>query len=302
VPPHSASPSVTDRFRYGCVAQRGALRKTGSARYRGRVVVTERNSVRVTGLPAGRPIVFAHGFGCDQSMWRLVAPDFEVDHRVVLFDHVGSGSSDLAAYDPVRYGSLAGYADDVVELCRELGLTDVVFVGHSVSAMIGVLAVRRAPELFGALVMVGPSPRYVDDDGYVGGFTRTDIAGLLDALDSNHLGWSAAMAPVIMGNPDRPELTEELTNSFCRTDPAIARQFARVTFLSDNRADLQHVCVPALVLQCTADAIAPEVVGRYVADRVPGSRLVQLRATGHCPHLSAPEETTAAIRDFLSPG
>jgi sigma-B regulation protein RsbQ len=266
------------------------------------VTVVQRNSVRVTGLPAGRPIVFAHGFGCDQSMWRLVAPDFEVDHRVVLFDHVGSGSSDLAAYDPTRYGSLAGYADDVVELCRELGLTDVVFVGHSVSAMIGVLAVRRAPELFGALVMIGPSPRYVDEDGYVGGFTRADIAGLLDALDSNHLGWSAAMAPVIMGNPDRPELTEELTNSFCRTDPAIARQFARVTFLSDNRADLQHVCVPALVLQCTADAIAPEVVGRYVADRVPGSRLVQLRATGHCPHLSAPEETTAAIRDFLSPG
>jgi sigma-B regulation protein RsbQ len=181
-------------------------------------------------------------------------------------------------------------------------LSDVAFVGHSVSAMIGVLAAQRAPELFGALVMVGPNPRYVDDDGYVGGFTRSDIAGLLDALDSNHLGWSAAMAPVIMGNPDRPELTQELTNSFCRTDPAIARQFARVTFLSDNRADLPHVRVPSLVLQCTADAIAPEVVGRYVADHVPGCRLVRLRATGHCPHLSAPLETTAAIRAFLSPG
>jgi sigma-B regulation protein RsbQ len=264
------------------------------------VDVASRNSVRVTGLPGGRPVLFAHGFGCDQSMWRLVAPDFEVDHRVVLFDHVGSGSSDLSAYDPVRYGSLAGYAEDVVELCRELELRDVVFVGHSVSAMIGVLAARRAPELFGALVMVGPSPRYVDDDGYVGGFTRADIAGLLDALDSNHLGWSAAMAPVIMGNPDRPELSQELTNSFCRTDPAIARQFARVTFLSDNRADLPHVRIPTLVLQSTADAIAPEVVGRYVADRVPGSRLVRLRATGHCPHLSAPVETTAAIRAFLS--
>jgi sigma-B regulation protein RsbQ len=266
------------------------------------VDVAQRNSVRVTGLPTGRPVLFAHGFGCDQTMWRLVAPDFEVDHRVVLFDHVGSGSSDLSAYDPVRYGALAGYADDVVELCRELELSDVAFVGHSVSAMIGVLAAQRAPELFGALVMVGPNPRYVDEDGYVGGFTRSDIAGLLDALDSNHLGWSAAMAPVIMGNPDRPELTQELTNSFCRTDPAIARQFARVTFLSDNRADLPHVRVPSLVLQCTADAIAPDVVGRYVADHVPGCRLVRLRATGHCPHLSAPLETTAAIRAFLSPG
>jgi sigma-B regulation protein RsbQ len=266
------------------------------------VDVALRNSVRVTGLPAGRPVLFAHGFGCDQSMWRFVAHDFEVDHRVVLFDHVGSGSSDLSAYDPVRYGSLAGYAEDVVELCRELALGDVVFVGHSVSAMIGVLAAQRAPELFGALVMVGPNPRYVDDDGYVGGFTRADIAGLLDALDSNHLGWSAAMAPVIMGNPDKPELSQELTNSFCRTDPEIARQFARVTFLSDNRADLPHVRVPTLVLQCTADAIAPETVGRYVADQVPGSRFVRLGATGHCPHLSAPMETTAAIRAFLSAG
>jgi sigma-B regulation protein RsbQ len=263
------------------------------------VAVAERNSVRVTGLPGGRPVVFAHGFGCDQAMWRLVAPDFEVDHRVVLFDHVGSGSSDLSAYDPVKYGSLRGYAADLVELCRELELTDVVLVAHSVSSMIGVLAVREAPELFGALVMVGPSPRYVDDDGYVGGFSRADIAGLLDALDSNHLGWSRSLAPVIMGNPDRPELTAELTNSFCRTDPGIARQFARVTFLSDNRADLPHVGVPTLVLQSTDDAIAPDCVGCYVAERIPGSTLVRLRATGHCPHLSAPEETTAAIRAFL---
>jgi sigma-B regulation protein RsbQ len=293
---------VTVPFRHSVVAERQGIGIRADLDYRGRVVVAERNSVRVSGLPAGRPIVFAHGFGCDQSMWRLVVPDFEVDHRVVLFDHVGSGGSDLTAYDPVKYGSLAGYADDVVDLCRELDLTDVVFVGHSVSSMIGVLAARRAPELFGALVMVGPSPRYVDEEGYTGGFTRADIAGLLDALDSNHLGWSAAMAPVIMGNPERPELTQELTNSFCRTDPAIARQFARVTFLSDNRADLPHVPVPALVLQCTADAIAPEVVGRYVADHVPDCRLVRLTATGHCPHLSAPEETTAAIRAFLSPG
>ena len=261
--------------------------------------VIARNRVRVSGVADARPMVFAHGFGCDQEMWRLVVPDFEVDHRVVLFDHVGAGRSDLSAYDPVRYGSLDGYAADVVEICRELALDDVVFVGHSVSAMIGVLAAARAPGLFGALVMVGPNPRYVDDEGYVGGFSRNDIIGLLDALDSNHLGWSAAMAPVIMGNPDRPELTAELTNSFCRTDPDIARQFARVTFLSDNRADLPGVRVPTLVLQCTDDAIAPEVVGRYVHARVPRSVFTQLAATGHCPHLSAPGETTAAIRAFL---
>jgi sigma-B regulation protein RsbQ len=262
--------------------------------------VLERNAVRVSGVEGGRPIVFAHGFGCDQGMWRFVAPDFEVDHRVVLFDQVGSGNSDLSAYDPEKYGSLRGYASDLVEICRELGLTDVVFVGHSVSAMIGVLAFKQAPELFGALVMVGPSPRYVDDGDYTGGFSRTDIAGLLDSLESNHLGWSTQMAPVIMGNPDRPELSEELTNSFCRTDPDIARQFARVTFLSDNRADLPGVAVPTLVLQCSQDVIAPDVVGEYVHQAIPGSVLTRLEATGHVPHLSAPEETTAAIRAFLS--
>jgi sigma-B regulation protein RsbQ len=246
-------------------------------------------------------MLFAHGYGCDQAMWRLVAPDFEVDHKVVLFDHVGAGTSDLSAYDPDKYGSLRGYASDVVEICRELELSDVVFVGHSVSAMVGVLALQEAPELFGAMVMIGPNPRYVDDDGYVGGFGRADILGLLESLDANHLGWSAQLAPVIMGNPDRPELSEELTNSFCRTDPDIARQFARVTFLSDNRADLAAVAVPTLVLQCSQDVIAPDVVGRYVHERVAGSVFTQLDATGHCPHLSSPEETIAAIRAFLSP-
>jgi sigma-B regulation protein RsbQ len=246
-------------------------------------------------------MVFAHGFGCDQAMWRFVAPDFEVDHRVVLFDHVGAGRSDLTAYDPEKYGSLRGYASDIVQICRDLGLSDVVLVGHSVSAMIGVLALQEAPELFGAMVMIGPNPRYVDDGDYVGGFSRADIGGLLDALDSNHLGWSAQMAPVIMGNhPDHPELAEELTNSFCRTDPDIARQFARVTFLSDNRADLADVAVPTLVLQCSEDVIAPDVVGTYVHEAVPGSAFTRLAATGHVPHLSAPEETTAAIRAFLT--
>jgi sigma-B regulation protein RsbQ len=244
-------------------------------------------------------MVFAHGFGCDQEMWRFVVPEFETDHRIVLFDHVGAGNSDLAAYDREKYGSLRGYAADVVEICRALDLSDVVFVGHSVSAMIGVLALQEAPELFGALIMVGPSPRYVDDEGYVGGFSRADVAGMLDALDANHLGWSRQMAPMIMGTPDDPAAAAELTNSFCRTDPDITRHFARVTFLSDNRADLSGVGVPTLVLQCSQDVIAPEVVGRYVAEHVPGSTFVQLAATGHCPHLSSPGETAAAMRAFL---
>jgi sigma-B regulation protein RsbQ len=262
--------------------------------------VVRRNNVTLSGRPSGPPMLFAHGFGCDQNMWRFVAPAFADDHRIVLFDHVGAGGSDLSAYDAQKYASLDGYATDVLELCAELDLREVVFVGHSVSAMIGVLAWQQAPELFGALVMVGPNPRYIDDGDYVGGFSRSDIAGLLDALDANHLGWSAQMAPVIMGNPDHPELAEELTNSFCRTDPEIARQFARVTFLSDNRADLPGIAIPTLILQCSEDVIAPEVVGRYVHKSIPGSTFVQLKATGHVPHLSAPEETTAAIRAFLT--
>jgi sigma-B regulation protein RsbQ len=244
-------------------------------------------------------MIFAHGFGCDQAMWRYVAPAFEGDHRVVLFDHVGAGGSDLAAYEPERYASLDGYAADVVDICRELDLSDAIFVGHSVSAMIGVLAAARAPERIGMLVLVGPSPRYLDDTDYRGGFSRADIEELLDALDSNFLGWSSQMAPAIMGNPDRPELGAELTESFCRTDPEIAARFARVTFTSDNRADLGTVRVPTLVMQCSDDVIAPRGVGEYVHAHIPGSTFVQLAATGHCPNLSAPQETIDAIRAFI---
>jgi sigma-B regulation protein RsbQ len=263
------------------------------------VDVIRRNNVNVSGRPDGRPAIFAHGFGCDQNMWRFVAPAFEADHRVVLFDHVGAGSSDLAAYDTARHGSLEGYADDVLEICRALDLSDAVFVGHSVSAMIGVLAATREPGRIGALVLVGPSPRYIDDEGYIGGFSPADIEELLESMDSNFLGWSSTMAPVIMGNAERPELGAELTSSFCRTDPDIAAHFARVTFTSDNRADLAAVRVPTLVLQCTDDAIAPHAVGRYVHERIPGSSFVQLTATGHCPNLSAPEETIDAIKAFV---
>ena len=260
--------------------------------------VVKRNNVRVLG--DGQPtLVFAHGFGCDQNMWRFVVPAFQGTHRIVLFDHVGAGQSDLSAYNTRKYSTLDGYASDVLEICRALGLSDVVFVGHSVSAMIGVLAAKREPSRFKALVLVGPSPRYLDDADYVGGFSRHDIDGLLESLDSNYLGWSSSMAPVIMGNPDRPELGAELTNSFCRTDPRIAAQFARVTFLSDNRADLASVRIPTLILQCSDDVIAPDAVGEYVQRQIEGSRLVVLKATGHCPNLSAPEETVDAIDTFL---
>jgi sigma-B regulation protein RsbQ len=233
-------------------------------------------------------------------MWRYVWPAFAEDHRVVLFDHVGFGDSDLSAWDPDRYAGLEGYAEDILEICRELDLTDVVFVGHSVSAMMGILAAVIEPDRFGRLVLIGPSPRYIDDEEYAGGFTREDIDELLESLDSNYLGWSSAMAPVIMGNEDRPALSEELTNSFCRTDPTIAAHFARVTFLSDNREDLTRVATPSLVLQCAHDAIAPEAVGAYVHGRLPNSSYVALSATGHCPNLSAPEETVASIKAFLA--
>ena len=264
------------------------------------MTVAERNNVVEHGDRDAQPIVFAHGFGCDQNMWRFVWPAFADDARVILFDHVGAGGSDASAYDRERYASLRGYAEDVLEICRELNLTDVVFVGHSVSAMIGALAAAAEPERFARLVLVGPSPCYIDEGDYSGGFTQQDIEGLLESMDSNYLGWSSAMAPVIMGNDDRPQLGEELVNSFCRADPEIARHFARVTFMSDNRADLAQVRTPSLILQCSDDAIAPRPVGEYVHAQLADSRLVLLEATGHCPNLSAPEETVAAIKAYLA--
>jgi sigma-B regulation protein RsbQ len=261
-------------------------------------MVLERNNVRITGR-GQRAMMFAHGFGCDQHMWRDVANAFEGNFKVILFDHVGAGQSDLSAYDSVKYATLSGYADDVVEIARALELRDAIFVGHSVSAMIGALAVLKAPGLFSDLVMVGPSPRYIDDADYVGGFSADQVGELLEFLRDNHLGWSAAMAPAIMGNPDRPELGEKLTGSFCATDPKIAQEFARVTFFSDNRADVPRIDVRTLILQCRDDIIAPQCVGEWVHAQLPGSRYVLLNATGHCPNVSAPREVTAAIRAFV---
>lgn len=257
-----------------------------------------RNNVRILDAGSGPTIVLAHGFGCDQNLWRLVAPLLAEEFRVVLFDHVGSGASDASAWDAERYSSLHGYADDILQLVRGLDLNDVVFVGHSVAAMMGVLAVTEDPTRFAKLVLLTPSPRYVDDTGYRGGFTRADIDDLLDSLESNYLGWSRAMAPTVMAHPDRPELTEELAESFCRTDPARALVFARATFLSDNRADLSRVDVPTLVIECAHDALAPREVGAYVHGQIRGSTLVTLDTTGHCPHLSAPTETADAISAF----
>jgi sigma-B regulation protein RsbQ len=264
------------------------------------VDVAARNHVVVMGRGEGPVVVLSHGFGCDQNMWRLVAPALAEQSPVVLFDHVGAGRSDLSMWSEQRYGSLRGYADDVLEILRELDLRRVVFVGHSVSAMIGVLAAAEEPERFAGLVLLTPSPRYIDDGDYHGGFSATDIDELLESLESNYLGWSAAMAPVIMGNPERPELSQELTNSFCGTDPHIARVFARATFLSDNREDLASVSVPTLIIDCAQDAIAPREVGAFVHASIPGSQLITLGATGHCPQLSAPEATAEAISAFVA--
>ena len=260
--------------------------------------VVSRNNVRVSG-DGPATLVFAHGFGCDQNMWRLLRPAFEARFRVVVFDLVGSGLSDLAAYDRSKYGSLQGHADDVVEIVEQSAAGPVIFVGHSVSAMIGMLADLKAPGRFAAHMMIGPSPCYINDDDYVGGFTRGDIDGLLDTLESNYLGWSSAMAPAIMGAPDQPELGVELTNSFCRTDPEIAKHFARVTFLSDNRADLPSLKTPTLIVQCSDDLIAPTSVGEYLHRTLPVSTLRVIANVGHCPHLSEPCACVDAMNDFL---
>ena len=263
--------------------------------------ILSRNHVRIFGSGT-QPMMFAHGFGCDQNMWRLITPAFEDEYRIVLFDYVGSGKSDLGAYDPVRYSRLDGYADDILEICHALDLRDVILVGHSVSSMIGVLAAVREPDRFDRLILVGPSPRYVNHPpDYVGGFERADIEGLLEMMDRNYIGWANFLAPAIMKNPERPELGEELAESFCSTDPVIARRFAEATFFADNREDLARLRVPSLVLQCAEDMIAPDAVGEYVHRNLQGSTLRRMKATGHCPHMSHPEETIEAIRAYLQP-
>ncbi|MFN2598907.1 MAG: alpha/beta fold hydrolase [Pyrinomonadaceae bacterium] len=262
--------------------------------------ILARNNVRVFGKGT-QPMMFAHGFGCDQNMWRFVTPAFEEDYQLILFDYVGSGKSDLRAYSAERYGNLDGYAQDVLDICAALELTDVIFVGHSVSGVIGMLASIRDPERFERLILVGPSPCYINDPpAYVGGFERADIAGLLDVMEKNYIGWANFLAPVIMKNQERPELTRELEESFCSTDPKIARRFAEATFFSDNRGDLPKVTIPSLIMQCSEDAIAPLEVGDYLHRHLPRNTLRVMEATGHCPHMSHPEETTRIIKEYLS--
>ncbi|HEX8684186.1 MAG TPA: alpha/beta hydrolase [Ardenticatenaceae bacterium] len=259
-----------------------------------------RNNVKVFGS-GSQPMLLAHGFGCDQNMWRFVTPAFEDDYRIVLFDYVGSGKSDLRAYSAERYGDLGGYAQDVLDVCATLDLSNVIYVGHSVSSVIGMLASIREPERFERLILIGPSPRYINDaPDYVGGFEHADIEGLLDTMERNYIGWANFLAPVIMKNPDYPELAQELEESFCSTDPKIARRFAEATFFSDNRSDLAEVRVPSLIMQCSDDAIAPLQVGDYLHRHLPGSTLRVMQATGHCPHMSHPDETIRLIKEYLT--
>lgn len=261
--------------------------------------VIARNNVTIIGK-GRQPMVFAHGFGCDQNMWRYLVPAFENEFKIILFDFVGAGKSDIAAYNPERYASLQGYAQDVLDICEALDLQEVIFVGHSVSSMIGLLAANKEPRYFSRLIMVGPSPGYINDGDYVGGFERKDIEGLLETMEKNYIGWANFLAPAIMGHKDRPYLGEELTESFCSTDPIIAKQFAEATFFSDNRRDLKQNKIPSLVLQCSDDIIAPLAVGAYLEKNLPYSKVKVMKATGHCPHMSEPEETISLIREYLA--
>lgn len=260
--------------------------------------VSLRNNVRSFGKGV-QPMMFAHGFGCDQHMWRFITPAFENEYRIILFDYVGAGKSDISSYNPDRYSSLQGYAQDVLDICKEMQLSEVIFVGHSVSSMIGLLAAVEKPEYFSNIIMVGPSPCYINDDGYTGGFERSDIEGLLETMEKNYIGWANFLAPNIMGNSDRPHLSDELTESFCSTDPVIASQFARATFFSDNRRDLSKLSMPSLILQCSEDIIAPLEVGKFLHQKLSNSTLKIMKARGHCPHMSEPEETTTLIKEYL---
>jgi sigma-B regulation protein RsbQ len=261
--------------------------------------ISQRNNVKVFGK-GSQSMLFAHGFGCDQNMWRYITPAFEEDYKIFLFDYVGAGKSDISAYNPERYSSLEGYARDILDICQDLQLLDVIFVGHSVSSMIGLLAAIEKPDYFNKLVMIGPSPCYINDMDYKGGFEKADIESMLETMDKNYIGWANFLAPNIMGHKDRPELSGELTESFCTTDPIIARQFAEATFFSDNRKDLQNIQIPSLILQCSEDIIAPLSVGDYLSQHLPKNTFKVMKATGHCPHLSEPEETISLIKEYLS--
>lgn len=262
--------------------------------------IIKRNNVKVCGVGT-QPILFAHGFGCDQKTWRFVAPAFEDNYQIILFDYVGSGKSDLQAYSVERYGELNGYVQDILDICKALDLKNVILIGHSISSTISILASIASPHLFERLILIGPSPRYINDPpDYIGGFERSDIEGLLDIMEKNYIDWASFMAPIVMKNQDRPELTQELETSFCSNDPTIANRFARVTLYCDNRSDLGKVRVPSLILQCSEDAFASIEVGEYIHRHLPKSTLRLMKATGHCPHMSHPQETIELIKEYLN--
>ncbi|WP_299825739.1 alpha/beta hydrolase [uncultured Pontibacter sp.] len=261
--------------------------------------VIKRNNVRVIG-EGDQAIIFAHGFGCSQNVWRHLVSAYQSKFKLILFDFVGAGQSDLNAYDPVKYSSLDGYTKDVLEILETLNIKNVLYIGHSVSSMIGVKAAIAQPSYFSKLIFVSPSPCYINDEEYIGGLDKEDLANLLELMDSNYLGWSSFLAPQVMGNPDRPALGEELVENFCATDPDIAKEFARVTFLSDSRDDLERLLTESLTLQCSEDILAPLEVGYYLEKKAKGNTLKLLKATGHCPHLSAPEEVIAAINAYIN--
>lgn len=260
--------------------------------------IIKRNNVNISGQ-GQKVLVFAHGFGCDQYVWDEIAPFFETKYRVVLFDYVGSGRSDKAAYSEERYSTLHGYKQDLLDLCDALQLENIVFIGHSVSSMIGALAAIERPDLMKNLIMIGPSPHYLNEPGYEGGFDKADIEGMLEMMEVDFNKWAEFLAPLVMQNQERPRLIEDFERVLCSNDPVIARRFAKATFLADVRGELEKVKVPTLILQTREDAIAPQAVGEYVHGEIPDSEFKLMDATGHNPHMSHAEETIEKICEYL---
>lgn len=260
--------------------------------------VLARHNVKIFGKGT-QPLLFSHGLGCDQNVWHLIVPAFQNDYKIILFDFIGSGQSDISSYNKEKYASLHGYADDVLAICEKLQLKEVILVGHSVSSVIGILAAIKNPTVFSRLIMIGPSPRYINEPGYIGGFEKDEIDELLALMRDNYRDWAAFFGPKAMANPERPELSENLIDSLCTADPAITYDFAKATFLSDNRNDLPILKTPSLILQTAEDIVAPLQVGEYMHKNIPGSTLCNMNATGHFPHLSAPQETIELIKNYL---
>lgn len=261
--------------------------------------IIARNNVKIFG-EGEQTLLLAHGFGCDQNMWRFVKSDLGKKYRLVLFDYVGSGKSDLASFSSEKYSALDGYAENIIDVCRALNLEKVTIVGHSVSSMIGLIASIDSPQYFANMVMICPSPCFLNfPPNYFGGFERKDLEELIDLMDKNYIGWANYLAPLVMGSNNSPELIGEMSGSFCSTDPIIARVFAEATFFSDHRDILPKAKHPALVLQSRVDALASPSVGEYVQNNLPNSKMEIIDAEGHCLHMTCPEKIVQQIIDFV---